>query len=125
VLAFNADGHAKNLSLLHSDGKTRLAPIYDLVCTRAYERLARQLAMSVGGEAEPTALRREHWERLADSTGLGARYVIGAVQEMADRFPEATRSAAAEFRARYGEPALQMILPKIRRQAKRVARQLE
>lgn len=125
VLAFNSDGHAKNLSLLYSDGPIRLGPIYDLVCTRAYERLATQLAMGVGGEFQPTEVRRRHWERLAEGLGLGARFVVGVVEEMVERFPDATRTAAAEFRSRYGEkPALQLILPKIRKQAKRIAQHL-
>lgn len=125
VIALNSDGHAKNLSLLYSDGPVRLAPLYDLVCTRAYDRLATTLAMGVGGEFEPTSVRRRHWERLAESVGLGARYVVGLIQELVDHFPEATEFAAAEFRGRYGEkPALQMILPKVRKQVKRVGQLL-
>ncbi len=125
VLAFNADGHAKNLSLLYSHGPIRLAPIYDLVCTRASPRLATHLAMGVGGEFEPTEVRRRHWERLAEELGLGARFVVALVQEMVERFPDATRAAAWEFRSRYGEkPALQMILPKVRKQARRIGQHL-
>ncbi|HIP52798.1 MAG TPA: HipA domain-containing protein [Chromatiales bacterium] len=51
VLAGNSDGHAKNLSLLYlkNDG-IRLAPFYDLVCTRAIERIDYHLAFDVGGQ---------------------------------------------------------------------------
>ncbi len=36
LLAANADGHGRNLSLLYERrSRTRLAPFYDLVCTRA------------------------------------------------------------------------------------------
>ena len=49
VLAGNSDGHAKNLSLLYTpDGEIRLAPFYDLVCTRAIDRIDHHLALSVG-----------------------------------------------------------------------------
>jgi serine/threonine-protein kinase HipA len=54
VLAGNSDGHAKNLALLHlGDGTTRLAPFYDLVCTRAIARIDVHLAFEVGGERNP------------------------------------------------------------------------
>lgn len=121
VVAFNADGHAKNLSLVHDAGRTRLAPFYDLVCTRAYPRLARHLAMGVGGEFDPTLVRRPNWERLARELGLGTRFVLELVRETAERCPDAFTEAAREFRGRFGEkPALQLVLPKVRRQAKRV-----
>ena len=46
VLAGNSDGHAKNLSLLHTpDGEVRLAPFYDLVCTRAIDRIDHHLGI--------------------------------------------------------------------------------
>ena len=119
-------GHAKNLSLIYSGGPIRLAPLYDLVCTRAYDRLATHLAMGVGGEFEPTEVRRRHWERLATELGLGARFVVSIVQDMVEQFPEATRVAAADFRNRYGEkPALQLILPKVRKQARRMEQHLK
>jgi serine/threonine-protein kinase HipA len=49
VLAGNSDGHAKNLSLLYlTNGEIRLTPFYDLVCTRAIERIDYHLAFAVG-----------------------------------------------------------------------------
>ena len=49
ALVGNADGHAKNLSLLRAvDGRQKLAPFYDLLCTAAYPSIATRLAMQVG-----------------------------------------------------------------------------
>ncbi|MFC1559050.1 HipA domain-containing protein, partial [Gemmatimonadota bacterium] len=45
----NSDGHAKNLSFLHTSDGLRLAPVYDVVCTEAYEFLGKNLAISIGG----------------------------------------------------------------------------
>ncbi|MEQ9448133.1 MAG: HipA domain-containing protein, partial [Rhodospirillaceae bacterium] len=39
-LVGNADAHAKNYALLYRDGTPDLAPLYDVVCTAAYPRLA-------------------------------------------------------------------------------------
>ena len=68
-LAGNADGHAKNLALLHSGRTIRLAPFYDLVCTRAIPRVDRRLAMGIGGETDPGNISgASHWQ----ATGRGA-----------------------------------------------------
>ncbi len=126
ALVFNADGHAKNLSLLFDGSAPRLAPFYDLVCTRAYPRVEGRLAMTVGGEADPTLLRRRHWERLADATGVGARFVVDTVRDLAEAMPQAVAGAREEFRSRWGDsPVLQLVLPKLPRQAKRILQQLK
>ncbi len=81
AIAGNCDGHAKNLSLLYGDG-ARLAPFYDLVCTRAYAELSPKLAMSVGDQRDPGVLRHKHWEKLASTIGVRPSYVIERVGEM-------------------------------------------
>jgi len=66
----NADAHAKNVSfLLGAAGENsapRLAPFYDLVCTRIYGGLSSKVAQKIGGEYRPEFLARRHWERFAD-----------------------------------------------------------
>ena len=55
LLIGNNDAHAKNYSLLYErDGKARLAPLYDLVCTVYYREIENKLAMRVGGECVAT-----------------------------------------------------------------------
>ncbi|MBK8010796.1 MAG: type II toxin-antitoxin system HipA family toxin [Deltaproteobacteria bacterium] len=71
----NADGHAKNLALLHTPTGTRLAPFYDLVSTRAYPRVDRHLAMHIGATSDPDQLTAKDWSRFATDLGVGARYV--------------------------------------------------
>jgi serine/threonine-protein kinase HipA len=120
VVVFNADAHAKNLSLLY--GRTaRLAPLYDLICTRAYDKLERNLAMKVGGEGDPTHVRRAHWEALARDCKVGVALVVDLVRTVVEAFPEALKSATAEFKGKYGEkPAIQLVVPKVRGQAKKI-----
>lgn len=70
-LIANADAHAKNLALVRaSDGRLRLAPFYDLLCTAVYPSLDTRMAMSIGGEFRPEWVRRENWRRLAEVAGL-------------------------------------------------------
>jgi HipA-like protein len=72
-----------------------------------------------------TLIHRTHWEATAKSLGLGTRFVLSTVKALIDQFPEAISATVKEFRAKYGEkPALQMVVPKLRRQLKRVARLL-
>ncbi len=45
----NNDSHAKNLALLNTKSGLRLAPFYDLMCTRLYSGLGRHFAFQFGG----------------------------------------------------------------------------
>ncbi|MEI8256851.1 MAG: HipA domain-containing protein [Deltaproteobacteria bacterium] len=97
----NADGHAKNLALLHGATGTRLAPFYDLVCTRAYPRLDRRLAMHIGTSADPDALRRADWAAAAADLGVGERFLRDTAREMIsavrDALEPTRRSVEREF----------------------------
>lgn len=75
----NSDAHGKNFSLLYGDRGCRLAPLYDLVCTRAYEGLATEMAMKIGGERDPDRVRATHWIKFFDEAGLGR---AGAIQRL-------------------------------------------
>jgi len=75
LLVGNMDSHAKNLSLLMVDGRARLAPFYDLVCTTVYPHLSRKFAFKIGGENRPEWIRARHWARFADEIGVKARWV--------------------------------------------------
>ena len=87
VLVGNSDGHAKNLSLLYGlEGKTNLAPFYDLVPTRAIANLEHDLALKVGGVAKswklatkPLGITRRGVQSPADGChliGKGNRRVL-------------------------------------------------
>lgn len=87
VLAGNCDAHAKNISLLLLDDGPRLAPFYDLISTRIYAHygLTTRLAMKIGGEAEPTALRAQHWQLFAEEIGVKPKLILKRINDMAAR----------------------------------------
>ena len=59
----NCDAHGKNFSFLYDvEAGPRLAPLYDLVCTRAYPELSSSMAMRIGGEKDPSRLVAKNWE---------------------------------------------------------------
>ena len=106
VLAGNSDGHAKNLSLLYqANGEIRLAPFYDLVCTRAIERIDYRLAFSVGDERNPGVVSRKHWETLAQQCGVRPRFLLEQVQDVAAGLQQQLRPTRESFQRLYGEYA--------------------
>ena len=111
VLAGNSDGHAKNLSLLHlPDETTRLAPFYDLVCTRAIARSDYHLAFDVGGERNPSVITPAHWKVLAQACDVRPQFLDNLVRETAAGLLEKFRMVREVFESRYGAyPALQRI----------------
>lgn len=122
LLAGNADGHAKNLSILYDRSGPRLAPMYDLVCTRIYPRLDRHHAMRIGTRSDPGEIAASDWQQLANELGIGARFLIEEVRNLAERLPSAADAAAAEFRERFGpSPVVGMIKKIIIDQTKRTA----
>ncbi len=121
VLAGNSDGHVKNLSLLHKDnGEVRLAPFYDLVCTRAIPKIDHNLALYVGEERNPDAIVRRNWEEMAGECDIRPRYLLHLVNELATLLPENLTSTRASFEDQFGEyPALQRIEHVINKQCRR------
>lgn len=98
----NRDNHAKNLSLLRADaGNWRLAPFYDLVCTTAYPRLAKRLAMAIGSRTDGGNLPRVAWETEARSVGVKPAYLVELVNDVAHAvegaLPEVTDDLATQL----------------------------
>ncbi len=124
VLAGNSDGHAKNLALLYPpNGGIRLAPFYDLVCTRAIARIDERLAFDVGGERNPSLVTRAHWEALARTCDVRPRFILRLVDEMAGRLHEVLAPIREAFEEEAGEyPALQRIEQVIDKQIRRINR---
>jgi serine/threonine-protein kinase HipA len=124
VLAGNSDGHAKNLSLLYlPSGETRLAPFYDLVCTRAIERIDYHLAFDVGGQRDPGQISTKHWESLASQCDVGSRFLHRLLQETAASLLEQIGQTKEVFEAQYGDyPSLQRIEHVVTQQCHRATR---
>ena len=123
VLAGNSDGHAKNLALLYSpSGKIRLAPFYDLLCTRAIERIDEHLAFDIGGERNPSLVTRTHWEELASACDIRPRFLLGLVDEMATRLQQQLSPLRTAFEQQVGPyPSLQRIELVVNKQTRRIA----
>ena len=98
VLIGNADAHSKNYSLLlEGPGGPKLAPLYDLISTRAYgRRYGRKMGMKYGGEYRPDRIRGRHLDRLGDALGIAHRRVRIHTEDIAARVVR-SRGAAREL----------------------------
>ena len=92
----NNDSHAKNLSMMTTPAGLRLAPFYDLMCTRIYPGLGAHFAFTIAGEGEPGQLTRGHIAELARALGVAPRYLQQVAMDMAGRVEAAIAAAAAD-----------------------------
>ena len=119
-LAGNSDGHAKNLSLLyHRSGEIRLAPYYDLICTRAIERIDALLAFDIGGQRDPGHVTEKHWQELANQCDVSPRFLKSLLSESSDLLLDNLEATKILFEEQYGEyPALQRIEHVVKQQCR-------
>jgi serine/threonine-protein kinase HipA len=90
----NSDAHAKNISILYDqDGRKKLAPFYDLVCTRAYPRLDRNLAMAISGKFDPDTVHFNDLEKFAHEIGITPRFARTLCQKIIEKIPAAIAAA--------------------------------
>ncbi len=76
----NGDQHLKNLSLMiTSEGVRRLAPAYDLLCTRLVIPKDRHLSLSIVGKK--AKLTRDNWLEFADYCGITSRAAERVISE--------------------------------------------
>ncbi|HWL44719.1 MAG TPA: HipA domain-containing protein [Ilumatobacter sp.] len=102
VIVGNADWHGKNVSvLIDDDGSVSVAPIYDAMSTRMYEKTAtgdevvRTLGMHIGGETDIDAVRLRHLVDEARSWGMSPGRAQRVVIEAVDGLRAALDSVAA------------------------------
>jgi serine/threonine-protein kinase HipA len=95
----NADAHAKNMSLLHSETGVRLAPLYDIVSTEAYPELNRQLALGIGDEFDPDTIGTIQWGDLAFDLGLNVNAFARRRASLVSRVSDAAVALRDESRA--------------------------
>ena len=81
----NADGHAKNFSLLFGRDGIRLAPAYDLLSTHVYDQLSHDMATQVGGVYDSRAIQSVHWQKELARLDLNEELYARRLVALADR----------------------------------------
>jgi serine/threonine-protein kinase HipA len=126
----NNDSHAKNLSVLQtSEGRYRLAPFYDLMCTAMYPGLASKFAFAIGGEMKPGSIGRERIQAMAQDLGFNERYVMTVARSLMAALPQALDQVQASLRAQVGAGTERTLIDRlgdwIRTNARRHAKRWE
>lgn len=119
----NNDSHAKNLSLLHTKAGLRLAPFYDLMCTRIYSGLARHFAFQIGGEYQLKILQAAHFEALASELTVNSKYLKKIANDLAHELPLALDKAAAELSQGLA-PAEHIMLERVSQKVRTLTKQI-
>jgi serine/threonine-protein kinase HipA len=89
------DAHAKNYSLLLSQGEARLAPLYDIASALPYSEHEKKLrlAMKIGGDYQLNP-HRNRWPDAARDLGLPATELVARARELAAAVADAFADAA-------------------------------
>lgn len=102
-IVVGTDAHAKNYSLLiSSEGRVRLAPLYDIASALPYRDLDYQklkLAMKLGGEYRLRDIGARHIARMATEVRQNPRRWIERARDLAGRTPDEVMAIAGEMQA--------------------------
>jgi len=121
TLIHNADAHAKNISLLLLPDEIRLAPFYDLLCTKVYEGVSDKLAMKIGRENRPQWIQSRHWERFAEAVEIDSKLVFKTVRDLAGEINLVANKVADVQSETWGEaPVVRKIVQVIEMQVRHV-----
>ena len=105
----NSDAHAKNVSFIHGENGTILAPFYDLLSTFVYP-YAKKMAMKIGGGRHFQFLEPKHFEQLSMDTAIKYKVIKETIVTMADKIVVEAKNTTEEFCDLYGEsPVLKKI----------------
>ena len=107
----NHDAHSKNFSLILEGPQTpRLAPLYDLISTTAYQGLSRKMAMKIGGEYRAEYVRGRHLERLATDLEMSPRALRTRAMSVTERVEDSIELAVADMPSEFAErPVLERV----------------
>jgi serine/threonine-protein kinase HipA len=87
------DAHAKNYSIMHAPGLTRITPLYDVASALPYDAVGdseiNQAAMSIGGKRVFGTVHGRHWDRLAKGLGVDAGRLRDEIRRQAAAIPAA------------------------------------
>jgi serine/threonine-protein kinase HipA len=114
LIAGNADAHGKNFSLLYESSLTRLAPLYDLMCTAAYPEISAKPAMKMAEAATLKDFNPRVWTKFAGDIQLGAPFLRRRVKELCDAVRQHAREVSQAianegFDGRLMEPYVRIV----------------
>jgi len=98
----NSDAHAKNISFIHGENGTTLAPFYDLLSTYVYP-YAKKMAKKIGDGRHFQFLSPKHFERFSRETQIKYKIVKDTILTMAEKIVGTAEDTTREFCDLYGQ----------------------
>ena len=95
----NTDNHIKNSSLLYNKdlSSIRLAPFYDVICTRIYETSTNEMSVSINGKFDINQVTKDDLEQEAKKCGLGRKIAMKIYEEQYGNIKKALLESAEEL----------------------------
>lgn len=95
----NTDNHIKNSSLVYSKNLSsiRLAPFYDVICTRIYPTSTDEMSVSINGKQNINHIARDDFEKEAKNCGLGPKIAMKIYDQVHDGIRKALLDSADEL----------------------------
>jgi len=119
LIAGNSDAHIKNISFLYRGSLTRLAPFYDLVCTRAIEHLDETLALAIGYQKNPNQITKKDLLEMATQCKVRPKRIFDIVHQMLIDIEDNKDKIRDKLGKNHGEkPSLQRVDRIIKQQIK-------
>ncbi len=98
TLVGNCDAHGKNYSLfLRPDGSVDLCPLYDALCTRAWQEAGDLLAMPINSKKRASELSLSDWAAEAAASGICEDDLVEAVEAVAAQIATHAPVVLAEY----------------------------
>lgn len=107
----NADGHAKNYSIVHEGDKTRLSPLYDAVMTSAWPEYDRGTGLNINDTVFfPEYLTASAWKEVSRHLSLDEDRVVSMARTIAgdirESLPELSKALPEDIRTSVLEGAM-------------------
>ncbi|MCK4841220.1 MAG: type II toxin-antitoxin system HipA family toxin [Methylococcales bacterium] len=103
LISGNSDAHIKNISFLYRENETRLAPFYDLVCTRAIEHIDETLALAIGNQKNPNQVTKKDLLEMASQCRVRPKRIFDIVRQMLSNIEENKDKVRDELESKCGE----------------------
>ena len=100
----NGDAHGKNFSVVYRDGRPRLAPQYDLICTTVYPQIGRKMAMKFDGKFEFRWITPGKIARTFERAGIGGKLVNDSISRQIAAVKREVPSLVDEVDKRHPSP---------------------
>jgi serine/threonine-protein kinase HipA len=121
----NSDAHGKNFAILFAELGRQLAPLYDIVCTAVYD-VDDELAMAIGGNYEPEAVRLVDWLDMSSDCDLAPAPFLALVRSTATETRDCAESVVGLARAEgWHVPLLDEIVEVVARRSALIASEID